>query len=339
MGRGAGCFDYKYLICSCFWSRWRAMSDNKSILSAAYFHNEEGAYEFVEARLWPRGPVCPRCGVIGNSRKLQGKSTRIGVYKCRECRKPFTVKVGTIFEDSHIPMNVWLQAIFLVASSKKGVSSNQLHRSLGVTLKSAWFMSHRIREAMREGDLAPFGADGGVVEVDETYIGHDKNIKPVGEKHGRGYHHKNKVLSLVDRNSGQARSFVVDDVRVATVGPIVRDNLAREAKLMTDDNHIYRSIGRMFPTHNIINHRAREYVSMANPEIHTNTIEGFFSVFKRGMKGVYQHCAHNHLHRYLAEFDFRYNNRKALGVEDQQRADKLLKGFVGKRLTYETTTV
>ena len=262
-----------------------------------------------------------------------------GVYKCRDCRKPFRVTVGTIFEKSHIPLNVWLQAIFLVASSKKGMSSNQLHRALGVTLKSAWFMSRRIREAMRGGDLALFGEGGGIVEVDETYISHDKTLKPVGEKWGRGFFHKNKILSLVDRNSGQARSFVVDEVNTRTIGAIVRDNLAREAKLMTDDLHVYRTIGRMFPTHGIVKHQRGEYVNKDRPEFHTNTIEGFFSVFKRGMKGVYQHCAHNHLHRYVAEFDFRYNNRKALGVEDAQRADRLLKGVVGKRLTYETTAI
>ena len=315
------------------------MTAKNSILSVPYFHNEEAAYGFVEARLWPNGPVCPRCGVICNSAKLKGKSTRIGVYKCRDCRKPFTVKVGTIFEASHIPMNVWLQAIFLVASSKKGISSNQLHRALGVTLKSAWFMSHRIREAMRGGDLAPFGADGGVVEVDETYIGHDKTIKPKGMKRGRGFHHKNKVLSLVDRTSGQARSFVVDDVKAETLVPIIRANLAKEARLMTDDHNVYKSIGRAFSAHGVVKHQIGEYVNRENPEMHTNTIEGFFAVFKRGMKGVYQHCDASHLHRYLAEFDFRYNNRKALGVEDSERADKILKGFVGKRLTYETTTV
>lgn len=309
-----------------------------SILSAPYFHSEEAAYAFVEARLWPNGPVCPKCGVIGNSAKLKGKSTRVGVYKCRDCRKPFRVTVGTIFEASHIPLNVWLQAVFLVASSKKGISSNQLHRALGITLKSAWFMSHRIREAMRGGDLAPFGQGGGVVEIDETYIGHDHTIKPKGEKRGRGFHHKNKVLSLVDRNSGQARSFVVDDVKISTIGPIVRDNLAREAKLMTDDHNIYRGIARMFSGgHMVVHHQAGEYVSKNDPKQHTNTIEGFFSVFKRGMKGVYQHCDASHLHRYLAEFDFRYNNRKALGVEDSERADKILKGFSGKRLTYQTT--
>lgn len=311
------------------------MSD--SILSAPYFHSEEAAYEFVEARLWPNGPVCPKCGVIGNSAKLKGKSTRVGVYKCRDCRKPFRVTVGTIFEASHIPLNVWLQAVFLVASSKKGISSNQLHRSLGISLKSAWFMSHRIREAMRGGEFALFGEGGGVVEVDETYIGHDKTIKPKGEKRGRGYHHKNKVLSLVDRNTKQARSFVVDDVKATTIYPILARNLDREAKLMTDESGIYQAFGHVFAKHDVVRHQHGEYVSKENPALHTNTIEGFFSVFKRGMKGVYQHCAHNHLHRYLAEFDFRYNNRKALGVEDSERADKLLKGVVGKRLTYQTT--
>jgi transposase-like protein len=313
------------------------MSEKTSVLSAAYFHNEEAAYEFVEAQIWPRGPVCPHCGGVEKNRKMQGKSTRIGVYKCYDCRKPFTVKIGTIFEASHIPMNIWLQAIFLVASSKKGISSNQLHRSLGITLKSAWFMSHRIREAMREGGFAPFGVDGGVVEVDETYIGRDKTIKPDGVKKGRGFHHKNKVLSLVDRNSGQARSFVVDDVKASTLGPIVFQNLAREARLMTDENYSYILVGKAFPDHGIVRHKRGEYVNKENRSLHTNTIEGFFSIFKRGMKGVYQHCAHNHLHRYLAEFDFRYNNRVALGVGDSERAEKLLKGVKGKRLTYQTT--
>lgn len=310
-----------------------------SILSASYFHNEEAAFAFVEAKLWPSGPVCPRCAVIGNSVKLKGKSTRLGVYKCRDCRKPFTVKVGTIFEASHIPMNVWLQAIFLVASSKKGISTNQIHRSLGVSLKASWFMLHRIREAMRGGGLSQFGVDGGIVEVDETFIGRDKRIKPKGEKRGRGYHHKHKILSLVDRDSRQARSFVVDEVSVAALAPIIRENLAREARLMTDEAGYYTKIGREFAGHSVVQHQRGEYVKRGNPEVHTNTIEGFFSVFKRGMKGVYQHCAHNHLHRYVAEFDFRYNNRKALGVEDSERADKILAGVVGKRLTYRTVGI
>lgn len=310
---------------------------SESILFAAYFHNEEAAYEFVESRLWSRGPVCPHCGCVERIGKMGGKSTRIGAYKCYNCRKPFTVKIGTIFEASHIPMRLWLQAIFLISSSKKGISSNQLHRTLGITLKSAWFMAHRIREAMRSGDFAPFGSDGGTVEVDETFIGRDFNKKPKGEKKGRGYDHKNKVLSLVDRASGQARSIVVDDVKAKTLLPIMQANIAREARIMTDEAAQYKRVGDHFAGHAFTRHGQGEYVSKIDRTIHTNTIEGFFSIFKRGMKGVYQHCGHHHLNRYLAEFDFRYNNRKALGIEDIERAERLLKGVVGKRLTYETT--
>jgi transposase-like protein len=303
-----------------------------SILSQPYFHNEEAAYSFVESRLWANGPVCPHCGVIDRAGKLQGKSTRIGVWKCYACRKPFTVKVGTIFEKSHIPLRLWLQAIFLIASSKKGISSNQLHRTLGVTLKSAWFMSHRIREAMRSDDLTPFGSGGGQVEVDETFIGRDPRKPFVG----RGGDHKQKVLSLIDRTTGQARSVVVDDLKVSTMLPILQANISHEAQLLTDEAGQYRKIGKHFATHDAVNHGANEYVNVVYPHIHTNTVESFFSVFKRGMKGVYQHCGHNHLHRYLSEFDFRYNNRIALGVNDHQRADILLAGVVGKRLTYQT---
>ena len=279
-----------------------------SILSKPYFHNEEAAYKFVESRLWHNGPVCPRCKETERVSKMQGKSTRIGTYKCYVCRKPFTVKIGTIFESSHVKMNLWLQAIFLIASSKKGISSNQLHRTLGVTLKNAWFMTHRIREAMRSDEFASFGSKGGAVEADETFIGHDKTIKPKGQKKGRGYHHKNKVLSLVDRSTGQARSFVVDDVKVNTLAAIVRQNLSREARLMTDEASQYTMVGHEFAEHGLVAH----------------------------MKGVYQHCSHNHLHRYMAEYDFRYNNRIALGIDDQCRANNLLAGVVGKRLTYET---
>ena len=207
-----------------------------SILSAPHFHNEEAAYEFVQSRFWPDNkPVCPFCSGYERTGKLSGKSTRIGVHKCYDCRKPFTVKVGTIFESSHIPLRLWLQAIFLIASSKKGISSNQLHRTLGVTLKSAWFMSHRVREAMRTGGLARFGQGGGVVEVDETFIGRDKTIKPKGMKKGRGFHHKNKVLALVDRTTGQSQSMVVDDLKVKTLLPILRAKIAPEARVMTDD--------------------------------------------------------------------------------------------------------
>lgn len=308
-----------------------------SILSEAQFHNEEAAYKFVEARVWPNGPVCPHCGCFERIGKMGGKSTRIGTYKCYDCRKPFTVKVGTIFESSHVPLRLWLQAIFLIASSKKGVSANQLHRTLGVTLKTAWFMGHRIREAMKSDGLEVFGRNGGAVEVDETFIGRDRIKKPKGVKKGRGFEHKNKVLALVDRNSGKSRSMVVDNIKAKTLLPILKANIAPEAKIMTDEAQQYFYLRDHFADHGVVRHMGGEYVSRADNAIHTNTIEGFFSVFKRGMKGVYQHCGHHHLNRYLAEFDFRYSNRVALGVNDKERADKLISGIVGKRLTYRTT--
>lgn len=307
-----------------------------SILSAAHFHNEEAAYGFVEARIWPKGPVCPHCGGVERNKKLNGKSTRIGVYKCYDCRQPFTVKVGTIFESSHIPMRLWLQAIFLVASSKKGVSSNQLHRTLGVTLKSAWFMSHRIREAMKDGGMELFGGHGGVVEVDETFIGRDFEKKPQGEKRGRGTAHKYKIFTLLDRTIGHTRSIVVDDLKAKTIMGHMIDNVSRHSRVMTDDAAHYATTRRWFDEHGFTNHRLGQYVSYEDSTIHTNTVEGFFSIFKRGMKGIYQHCGHNHLHRYVTEFDFRYNFRKANGWSDEERAEKLLRGVIGKRLTYRT---
>jgi len=305
-----------------------------SILESPHFHNEAAAYRFVEARVWQRGPICPHCGGVERNRPLSGNSTRMGVYKCYDCRKPFTVKVGTIFESSHVPLRLWLQAIFLIASSKKGISSNQLHRTLGVTLKTAWFMSHRIREAMRSGDLSPFGAGGGDVEVDETFIG--KN-RPKAEG-ARSYHHKNKVLSLVDRNTGHSRSMVIDKVSADEIMPILYANIAKEARILTDEGAHYVRSRFHFAGHESTIHSAGEYVRLSDRSVHTNTVEGFFSVFKRGMKGVYQHCDQQHLHRYLAEFDFRYCNRIKLGVTDTMRADKILKGVTGKRLTYQTAS-
>lgn len=307
-----------------------------SFLSAPHFHNEESAFEYVEARVWADGRYCPHCGALGQSGKLAGKSTRLGVYKCYACRKPFTVKVGTIFESSHIPLRLWLQAIFLIASSKKGISSNQLHRTLGITLKSAWFMSHRVREAMNQGGFV-FGTGGGTVEVDETFIGRDKTKKPDGVKKGRGYEHKNKILALVDRTSGKAQSVVVEDLKAKTLLPILKDKIAPEANVMTDEAGQYGRLANDFASHNFVRHSAGEYVSKENVGIHTNTIEGYFSVFKRGMVGTYQHCAHNHLHRYTTEFDFRYNHRVKLGFNDRDRAEILLSGIVGKRLTYRRT--
>ena len=301
-----------------------------SILSAKHFHDEAAAYRFVEARVWPDGRVCPHCGTVDNSTALKGTSTRIGVYKCKDCRKPFTVKVGTVFEASNVKLHVWLQAMHLVCSSKKGVSANQLHRTLGVSLKTAWFMGHRIREAMRSGDLAPFGGGGTAVEVDETFIGREPGV-PVK----RAFHHKLKVLTLVDRESGKARSVVVDDLRPETLGPILQANIAREARLMTDEARVYGKLGRDFAEHATVNHQRDEYVSLADPSVYTNTVEGYFSIFKRGMKGVYQHCSKRHLHRYLAEFDFRYTQRAARGVNDLERTARALSGIVGKRLMYQ----
>jgi transposase-like protein len=302
-----------------------------SALSAPHFHNEEAAYRFVEARIWPNGRICPHCGVVDRSGPMKGKSTRIGTYKCYACRKPFTVKVGTIFESSHVPLNKWLQAMYLMASSKKGISSNQLHRTLGVTLKTAWFMAHRIREAMRSRDFTPMGGGGGMVEADETFIGRKK-----GAKVRHGYEHKMKVLSLVDRETGRAHSMVVAKLNTKTVRNIVLENIDREARLMTDEARHYVKVGREFADHQVVRHQDGEY---GRGEAHTNTIEGFFSIFKRGMRGVYQHCSEEHLHRYLAEFDFRYSERAALGVDDAARADKALKGVVGRRLTYRTASI
>jgi len=303
-----------------------------SALSAPHFHNEEAAFAYVEARVWPEGPNCPHCGGVERIGKMGGKSTRLGLYKCYQCRKPFTVRIGTIFESSHVALHIWLQAMYLIAGSKKGISSNQLHRTLGVTLKTAWFMSHRIREAMRSGDLTPFGSDGGMVEADETYIGQREGVEPQRS----GWSHKMKVLSLVDRNTGAARSYVLDTVTLNEVAPILDANISREAHLMTDEHRVYRGIGWNFATHSAVGHTKGQYAVPGHPELHTNTIEGYFSIFKRGMKGIYQHCQEKHLHRYLAEFDFRYTNRQALGCNDADRADALLKGIVGKRLTYQT---
>lgn len=306
-----------------------------SALSAPHFHDEAAAYRYVESRLWPEGPVCPHCGGVERISKMGGKSTRIGTYKCYQCRKPFTVKIGTIFEASHVPLNVWLQAMYLIVGSKKGISSNQLHRTLGVTLKTAWFMSHRIREAMRSGDLTPFGSSGGIVEADETFIGVEPSVKAGEFGAGkRGSHGKMKVLALVDRETGRSRAFVVDYVAVDIVMPILRENIAREARLCTDDHGVYRRARKDFAEHGVVRHSRGQY---GIGEIYTNTIEGYFSIFKRGMRGVYQFCAKKHLHRYLAEFDFRYTNREANGINDAARADILLAGVVGRRLTYQTS--
>jgi transposase-like protein len=298
-----------------------------STLSAPHFHSEEAAYAYVEARIWPEGPVCPHCGGCERISLMGGKSTRLGLYKCYQCRKPFTVKIGTIFESSHVPLNIWLQAMYLIAGSKKGISSNQLHRILGVTLKTAWFMSHRIREAMQSDEAWPMGGLGATVEADETFIGVEK-----GRTVGKGFHHKMKIFALVERG-GRSRAMVVDSVNAKVLRPLVLENVHRLSKLHTDEARSYQDIGRYFYRHDVVTHSLGEY---GRGPVHTNTIEGYFSIFKRGMKGVYQHCTKKHLHRYVAEFNFRYSNRVALGYNDADRADVLLKGIIGKRLTYQT---
>jgi len=313
-----------------------------SILSAPYFHDEAAAFEKLESIIWPNGPVCPHCGEAKRIGALEGVRTkpskkhpegkvRHGLKKCYACRKQFTVRIGTLFEDSSVPLHKWFQAAYLLCSSKKGMSSHQLHRVLEVTYKTAWFMTHRLREAMRDGELAGFGGNGGVVEVDETFIGNDREKKPKHTKKGRGYAHKHKVLSLVDRETGRARSMVVDSLKAKDLTPILQANIDRETHIMTDEAGQYKFLAKDFAAHDFTRHGNGEYV---RGTIHTNTIEGYFSIFKRGMKGVYQHCAKRHLHRYLAEFDFRYNERK---VDDMERTVRALCGIKGKRLTYRST--
>ncbi len=301
-----------------------------SVLSKPYFHDEAKAFEYLESILWAEGIVCPHCGTVGGRvYELKGKSTRLGLKKCGECRQQFTVKVGTVFEHGRMPLNKMLQAVYLMTASKKGISAHQMHRILEISYKSAWFLMHRIREAMRSGDLAPFGGEGGVVEVDETFIG-----RKAGSDVKRGYGHKIPVLSLVHRETGQCRSFVVDSVSRETLLPIVLKNVERETYIMTDEAGQYKGqFRKLFLGHGDVNHTAGEY---GRGRVHTNTVEGSFSIFKRGMKGVYQHCAEKHLHRYVAEFEFRYNNRSALGVEDAQRSVAALQNISGKRLTYQT---
>lgn len=314
-----------------------------SVLSRPYFHDEAAAFEHVESILWPEGPVCPHCGNVGKIYELKGVRSkpskknpegveRHGLKKCAECRKQFTVRIGTIFEESHLPLSKWLQAIYLMCSSKKGISSNQLARVLEITVKSAWFLSHRIREAMRRDSFSLMGGGGGIVEVDETYIGKRDHLRGSKFSKGGGGWHKMPVLTLVNRE-GEARSFHIDRSNRDNILPILRKNLDEEARVITDESTIYKNLDAEF-SHAFVNHSKKQW---GRGEIHTNTIEGFYSIFKRGMRGVYQHCSEKHLHRYLAEFDFRYSNRIKLGVDDNERANQALHGIVGKRLTYQTS--
>jgi transposase-like protein len=305
-----------------------------SILSEPHFHNEHAAIDRLEAIVWPDGPVCAHCG--GMDRITPVKGGRIGLRRCGDCKKQFTCKVGTVFEDSKVPVHKWFQAAHLLASSKKGISSHQLHRTLKVTYKTAWFMTHRLREAMRDGSLAPMGGAGEIVEIDETKFGFQKgmNKKRARPLKQGGTPFRNIVMTLVQRD-GSARSFHVDGTTLSDVLPIVRQNVKRESAIMTDEASWYKWVGGEFASHDAVEHTADEYVRRDGDKlITTNTVEGYYSIFKRGMKGVYQHCSEKHLHRYLAEFDFRYSNRVRLGVNDEARTARALKGIVGKRLTY-----
>jgi transposase-like protein len=307
------------------------------IFSAPHFRDDEAARKYLERILWPDGPVCPHCGIVSHCYATK----RAGVYRCAEaeCRKDFTVTMKTVMERSHIALHKWLMAFHLMTSSKKGISAHQIHRTLGIAYKSAWFMAHRIREAMRAGGLAtPMGGAGGIVEADETYYGKVDEPEPSKHRRGRPYTKrglngpsgKRPIVSLVERG-GRVRSFHVETATKDNVSKIVRENVAKEARLHTDESKLYTSVGAEFAAHETVTHSHKEYV---RGDVHTNSAEGYFGLFKKGMKGVYQHCGEKHLHRYLAEFDFRYNHRVRLGYGDVERAALAVKGAEGKRLTY-----
>src|SRR5262245_40370665 len=282
-------------------------------LTSPIYSDNDAARKHLEGIRWANGAFCPHCGEIENIHRLAGAAGDKGLWHCRPCRRKFSVTVGTVFERSHIPLCKWLFAADLMASSKKGVSPHQLHRMLGITYKSAWFMAHRLREAMKEQSFpGPLGGAGKTVEADETFIG-----TKAGRKKQRGFRHKRAVMALVERG-GKMRSFHVQDINTNTLRNVLVTQVDRKSALMTDDSHFYKPIGKEFARHESVNHSQEEYV---RGTAHTNTIEGAFSIFKRGMIGIYQHCGEQHLKRYLTEFDFRYNHRASLKVNDQMRAE------------------
>lgn len=303
-------------------------------LTNPIFTDEEAARKHFEALRWPDGPVCPFCGVVDDAHELQGKSTRAGLYKCHGCQKPFTATIGTLYERSHIPLHKWLLATHLLCASKKGISAHQLWRMLGFgSYRTAWFMSHRIREGMRPlKDAGPKGGSGKIVEADETFIGGKERNKHVGKRDKKkiGGAGKEIAFALVERG-GSVRTYHVKKVSAKTLRPIMTEQLSPDTSLMTDDAGQYRHMHKDFTRHEVINHSADEYV---RGDAHTNTVEGYFSILKRGLIGTYHHVSPQHLKRYLGEFDFRYNERMGLGVTDTARAAKAVKGVAGKRLTY-----
>jgi transposase-like protein len=310
----------------------------KATFSEPHFQNDEAARALIESIRWPSGAFCPACGSLEPY-----KTKKAGVWRCKAagCRRDFTVTTGTVMESSHVALHKWMCAFYLLSSSKKGFSAHQLHRALGVTYKTAWFLHHRVMEAMRQGglDLPPMGGAGKVVEADETYFGNVEERVPSPRRKDRPYTKSGKsgvggkraVVSLVERG-GKVRSFHVPRADQATVAKIVTDNIHHESRLHTDESRLYPKAGEGFAAHETVNHSRKEY---ARGDVNTNSAEGYFSIFKRGMKGVYQHCAEKHLHRYLAEYDFRYNHRSALGYGDEARTMEAVKGSIGKRLTYQ----
>ncbi len=305
------------------------------IFSAPRFHDDTAARAYLEALRWPKGPVCPHCGVIGHAYPIKPA----GTYRCAEpaCRNNFTVTMNSPMERSHIALHKWVQAFHLMCSSKKGVSAHQLHRTLDITYRSAWFMAHRIRECMRSGGLGPLGGRGGIVEADETYFGPTEKPRPSKQRGSRPYNvgsrgprDKRPIVALVERG-GNVRTFHVASADKVTVGAIVAGNVNHESRLHTDESRLYIEIGGKFASHETVKHSAGEYV---RGDVYTNSAENYFSIFKRGMRGIYQHCKEKHLHRYLAEFDFRYNHRIRLGYNDGERAALAVMNADGKRLTY-----
>jgi transposase-like protein len=289
------------------------------------FTDNDLAREWLEARVWPNGPECPHCKATAVTR-LQGFKHRAGAYQCNACREQFTVTVGTVFERSKLPLCKWLAALFMMTASKKGVSAHQIHRSLGISYKSAWFMCHRLREAMRPANYPePLGGKFKIVEVDETFVG-----GKAGNRKSRKVRIKQPVVALVQRG-GDVRSFPVRKVNSRHLNALLRKQVSKKSYLMTDESNIYSKPGKQFTRHQTVNHSIEEYV---RGDAHVNNAENYFSILKRGIIGVYHHVSHEHLPMYLAEFDFRYNNRTKLGVNDYERAELAAKGIVGKRLTY-----
>ncbi|WP_333591411.1 IS1595 family transposase [Brevundimonas sp.] len=301
-------------------------------LTDPIFADADKARAHLEKTRWPHGPVCPHCGVVDEATELKGRAHRAGVYQCNACRDQFTVTVGTVFERSKVPLNKWLLATYLMSSSKKGISAHQIGRTLDVTYKTAWFMCHRIREAMTDRGGTPMGGEGKFVEADETVIGGKEKNKRLSKRNPKniGAVGKQVAFTLVERN-GRARSFHVANVTGKTLRPIIVANVDRKSALMTDDAGQYRPIGKEFASHETVNHGIEEYV---RGNAHSNTVEGFFSILKRGINGVYHHVSEAHLSRYLAELDFRYSNRSGLGVSDTMRTDEALRMIAGKRLMY-----